>query len=152
MTLLRSVRCDQVMCSVRIFIKCSSASNASQDKPQSTKLKPWQHHQPCVPTWAARSRASFFPSGPQSPNLKQYHLTMIFQKHAPQARTAPEAARQWNAMLAWPPRHASRAGKPLRMSSLSHPFFDTLARGRHLDPNSSTTIWGEGAFTARPNQ
>ena len=53
-------------------------SYTRQDKPESTKLKPRKHHQPCVPTWAARSRASFFPSGPQSPNLKQYHLTILF--------------------------------------------------------------------------
>ena len=40
-------------------------------------------------------------------------------------------------MLAWPPRHASRAGKPLHMFSLPRPF-PTQSPVRHLDPRSST--------------
>ena len=34
--------------------------------------KQWQHQQPFVPTWAVRSRATCFPNGQQTRNLKHY--------------------------------------------------------------------------------
>ena len=64
---------------------------------------------------SAKPRVVFFPSGPQSRTSNNITLR-LFKKHTPQALTAPKRRE------AWTPRHASRAGKPLRMSSLPRPF------------------------------
>ena len=53
-----------------------------QYKPLTTQTainnaKQWQHQQPFVPTWAVRSRATCFPNGQQTRNLKHYFLTIV---------------------------------------------------------------------------
>ena len=90
-----SVRCDQVMCSERTVIKFSLCGTAREvflgrislrkkelsndyglkSRAVQTAInnaKQWQHQQPFVPTWAVRSRATCFPNGQQTRNLKHY--------------------------------------------------------------------------------
>ena len=113
------------------------------------ELKPWQHKQPCVPTWAVRSRASFFPRGPQSRNLKQHHLAITQETHsASQNRTRSGKTTECSVGVATASRLQSWQATSYVV--FVSPFFDTLARVRHLDPSSSATI--RVRSIARPNQ
>ena len=117
------------------------------------KTETTEHHQPCVPTWAARSRASFFPSGPQSPNLKQCHLTILFfrntlRKPEPHPRRRDNGMQCWRGHRVTPPELASHFVCPLCLTL----FFDTVVRVRHLDPKSCMTVWPQGCVHLRTNQ
>ena len=110
-----------------------SASNATQYKPQSTKLKPRKHQQLCVPNWAVRSRATYFPSGPQSRNLKQHVFRFFSETHsASQNRTRGGETMECNVGV----DTASRL-QSWQVLVASPPV-------RHLDPRNYITVWAQG--------
>ena len=76
--------------------------------------------QSLVLRWAVRSRATCFYKWTQNakpPTLLDILKIFSTRKSTPQTSTAPKAARWQGARLAWPSRHASGAGKPLRVVS-----------------------------------
>ena len=105
--------------------------------------KPWRHQQPFVPTWAVRSRASFFPSEPQPRNLKQYHLTIIEETHSASLnRTRGGETMECSVGVDTAPRLQSwQAASYVLFAS---PFFHTVARVRHLDPRTYITVRAQG--------
>ena len=110
------------------------------------ELKPRQHKQACVPTWAVRSRASFFSTWEtQSRNLKQHYLAITQETHsASQNRTRGGETMECSVGVATASRLQSWQATSYVV--FVSPFFDTLARVRPLDPSSSATIRAQCAF------